>query len=207
MVHPEVGKAVSKDGRPAADALGCEVYSGHGGHDADIAQRDVRSLSWGEDAGVGVQVQLLSGRRGAAFALGQALDTGTGVGQDVRRPAEHLVEDERAHCDNGRVGRVVVNHLLEQRGLEFGGLDLRSARGHKYSVLLHVVVVAVVACVGELPAEEGNQQHAVEDPASDGVDGEIGRKRIMAAVVGEDPKTREEASLDEAVQEPERCLD
>ena len=102
---------------------------------------------------------------------------------------------------------MVVCHLVKQTGLGLPGFDFGPAWGHKHGVLLHVVVIPVVTCVGEFPAEEGNEQHAVKEPAGDGVDGEIGGERIMAAVVGKDPEPGEETSLNETVQSPERDLD
>lgn len=93
----------------------------------------------------------------------------------------------------------MIHDLFEDGWLGLLGLDVGLAVGHENGVLVHVVVVSVVAGVAELPAEEGDHQHAVEEPAGNGVDGKVLGERIMAAVVCKDPETSEETSLDEAV--------
>ena len=203
VVHPKVGQSVCKCGVPSTDAPGCQVQSRHSSQDTDVAHCDQWGLARGEDMGLGVQMQLVGPARGETIAPGQALDTSACVDQDVRGPAKHLVEDERANGDNGGVGSVVIGHLLKKARLGFPALDFGTAWWHKHGVLFHVVVVSVVTCVGKFPAEEGYEQNAVEEPAGDSINGEIVGERIMAAVVSKDPKSREETSLDETVQNPE----
>lgn len=70
----------------------------------------------------------------------------------------------------------MVHDFIEERGLRLDGLLYRLAVWHKYGVLLHVVVVAVMSRVAELPAEERDEKHAVQDPAHSGVDIEMSRK-------------------------------
>ena len=95
----------------------------------------------------------------------------------------------------------MVDQFLEKRGRWLGG-EFVLASGHKNSVLLHVVRIAVVARVAELPAEKWHHEHAVQGPAGRCVDGEIVRERVVTALVSQDPQAREEAALNEAVQRP-----
>lgn len=146
---------------------------------------------------------LLVAGGGFTVGPGQALGAGTGVHQDVGWPAEDLVEDEGSDGDNGRVGIGVVHDLLEKGWLSLPGLDIGLAGRDENRVLVHVVVVSVVTRVAELPAEKGDHQDAVQEPSGDGVDGEVVGKRVMTAVVGQDPKTGKETPLDKAVQRPQ----
>lgn len=207
MVHPEVRKTVEESSVPATQELRNVEKNGENNGDSDVAHGNQRSLTAGEHICVRVEVKLLRGGRFRAVAPDQALDTGTSVDKNVRGPANKLVEKKGSESDNGRVSGGVVDELGNNAGL---GLDLLLvlvlAGGDENGVALHVVVEAVVTSVGELPAEEGHQKGAVEEPAGDGVDGEVGGERVVAALVRQDPDTGEEQSLDETVDGPERDL-
>lgn len=146
---------------------------------------------------------LLVVRRRLAVALSQTLHASTGVHQNVSGPAKHLVENESTNGDNWRVGGSVIHDLLQNGRLGLPGVDIRLAVRDENGVLLHVVMVAMMTRVAELPAKKRNHQHAVQEPASHGVDGEVVGEGIMAAVVGENPEAGEEAPLDETVKCPE----
>lgn len=199
VVHPQVRQSVCQQNSPASHALRSQVQRTHGNEKTKVAQRNERCFRRSEDMGSGVQVALLVRRRFGAVALGQTLHTRTSIHQDVRRPAKHLVEDEGSNGDNRGVGSCVVHDLLQNCGVSLG---LRLAVRYEDGVFLHVVVVAVMTCMAEFPAEERNHQHAVQEPASYSVDGEVSREGVVAAVMGEDPETSEKTTLDEAVKGP-----
>lgn len=122
------------------------------------------------------------------------------------------MEKERANGNNWCVGRCVIHNFFQNRGLSGPCVSGRLAVGHENGVLFHVVVVTVMARVAELPAEERNKQHAVQDPSCDSVHSEVVGERVVAAVVSQDPKAGEEKTCDEAVKSPQgasydqRCL-
>lgn len=203
MVHPKVRQAVCEESSRGSNALGGEVNRTHGEGKSNVAKGNKGCLRWGENVGSRVQMALFVIRRRLAVALSQTLHASTGVHQDVGGPAENLVENKSTNGDNWRVGGSVIHDLLQNGRLSRLGVDIRLAVRDENGVLLHVVMVAMMTCVAELPAEKRNHQHAVQEPASHGVDGEVVGEGIMAAVVGENPEASEEASLDEAVKCPE----
>ena len=117
------------------------------------------------------------------------------------------MEDKSADLDEWCVGSGVVHDLLHDGWLGGPGHGIRLSVRDEYSVLLHVVVVAMMTCVAELPAKERHHQNAVEEPASHSVDGKVVGKRIMATVVGENPEAGKEAPLYKAVERPKRDRD
>lgn len=104
---------------------------------------------------------------------GQAVDTSSGVDENIRGPAEKLMNSQREKGHNGGVGCGVVHDALKQGRLIFLHIFRGLAVGDENGVLLHVVVVAVVPGVAKFPAEEGNEEHAVQEPACDCIDGQI----------------------------------
>lgn len=144
---------------------------------------------------------LLVRRRGCSLLSDQTLGTRAGIHQDVRWPAKHLMEDQGSDGDDRGISGRVVHDLLQESGVR---LSFRFAVRYKDGIFLHVVVVAVMTRVAELPAEERDHQDTVQEPASNSIDGEISRKGVVAAVVRKNPETSEEATLNEAVNGPER---
>lgn len=152
-----------------------------------------------------VQMALLELRALFAVRFDQAVDTRTCIQKNICRPAENLMEDERAKSQDRRVRGGVIHQLLNQSWLfQQLSFELRFPAGDKHGVLLHVVCVSVVARVAEFPAEEWDHQHGMQEPADSRVDIEIRRERVVAAFVGQNPEAGEEAALDEAVERPER---
>lgn len=202
VVHPEVRQTVCQESGRCADAPRGEINRAHGQDESNVAQRDEWCLGRSENGGSRVQMTLLVPGLGSTVALGQALRSGTGVHQDVSGPAKHLVEDKSTDLNKWCVGSGVVHDLLHNSRLGGPGGDFGLSVGDENSVLLHVVVVAVMTCVAELPAKEWHHQDAVEEPASHGVDGKVVGKGIMTTVVGENPEAGKEAPLYETVQGP-----
>jgi len=175
VVHPQVREAVEQESVETAERLGDLVQDGEGDEDADVGEGYEGLLAGGEDVGCGVQMALLVLWRCLAVGADHAVDTGAGVDQNVCGPAEKLVDGQRGDAEDGRVGSGVVHDLLNKSGCgRVGGLLRRLAVWHENRVLLHVVVVTVVPCVAEFPAEEGHEKHAVENPSHCGIDIKIG---------------------------------
>lgn len=203
MVHPQVREAVEQECVQAAERFGDLVQDSESDEDADVGEGYEGLLASGENVGCGVQMALLVLWGLLAVGADHAVDTGAGVDQNVCGPAEKLVDGQGGDAEDWRVGSGVVHYLLNKsrcRGV--GGLFRRLAVWHENGVLLHVVVVTVVPCVAEFPAEEWHEKHAVEDPSHCGVDVKMGGKRVVAALVSQNPETGEEAAGDKAVERP-----
>lgn len=206
MIHPKVGQSVQQHGVPATEALGGLVQSREGNSETQVAHCDKRGFALGVHISSGVEVKLLPRRRLGTVAACKTLNTCTGVDKNVRGPAQKLMEEKGTNGEDWGVGCGVVGQLPPDAGLG-GLLELGLAGRDEDSVTLHVVVESVVARVGKLPAEKGNKQEAVKEPACHGIDPEVGGERIVTALVGENPDTGEEKTLDKAVKRPERSLD
>lgn len=199
VVHPKVGQAVCEQNGRSSDTLRSHVQRANGKKETDVAERNKRRLRGSEHVGGGVQMTLLVGRGGSSLFRDQTLWTGARVHENVRWPAKDLVEDQGSNGDNRGISSRVVNDFLQEGGVGLGfGLAVR----HKDGVFLHVIVVAVMTCVAEFPAEKGNHQDTVQEPACDSIDGKIGRKGVVAAIMRKDPETSEEATLNETVESP-----
>jgi hypothetical protein len=203
VVHPEVRQTVGKRHSPAANIGRCRVQRGHGEEESDVAQGDERRLANCENAGSGVQMGLLVAGRVKTAALDHAVHTGASVGQNVCRPAQNLVENKSGDLNNRGVGIRVVHNLRHNGWLLGAALNFGLAVRHENGVFLHVVVVTVMTCVAELPAEKRHHQHAVQGPAGERVDSEVVRERVVTAVVGKNPETSKNASCNETVQSPQ----
>ena len=203
VVHPEVRQTVGKRNGPAANIGRCGVQCGHGEEESDVTQSDERRLANCEHAGGRIQMGLLVARRVKTAALDHAVYTGASVRQNVCWPAKNLVEDKSGDLNNRGVGIRVVHDLRHKGWLLGAALNFGLAVRHENGVFLHVVVVTVMTCVAELPAEKRHHQHAVQSPAGERVNSEIVGERVVTAVVGKNPETSKDASCNKAVQSPQ----
>lgn len=200
VVNPHVGNNVEQEGGPGAVVLSELVDGGADEGQADVGEEDVQGLLGTEDARGGLEV---AEAEPAALTL-QTLGAGRDVEQEVALPGEQLVGEELDQVHNGRL----VKHLgVDAQASEpaqgsnlalvvlLGGRD----KGH---VLLHVASVHVVASMAELPAEEGNHEQRVKNPADKAVQLAVEREGAMAALVGQDPDTSADETLSETVGSP-----
>lgn len=133
------------------------------------------------------------------FALdGAALCARCYVEAEVHLPPGELVHEKTEEGVDGGIFEVL------QPGGEVAGaaLVVLVCPGDEGRVALGVVCVAVVARVGDFPAEVGDQQEGVQGPADDVVDERVRREGAVAAFVREDPDAGADAALGEAVGGP-----
>jgi len=121
------------------------------------------------------------------------------VRQKIIGPANKLLKYQHQEREGRRLlgqFRKLMHKLASTRSVLFP-----SSREEDH-VALHVGRCLVVLTVGHLPAEVRYQQGRVEDPSDQVVEGLRWRKGAVAALVGEHPESRTEASLHEGVDAP-----
>lgn len=126
------------------------------------------------------------------------------VGQEVVGPSNELLAKE---VEQGYDGSLFAE-LGEFVGkLAKTGSTFLPSAWYKDHISLHVARRLVVLAVGNLPAEVGNQERRMQDPA-DGIVKNLGcTERLMSALVGEHPNTGSEETLHHGVKTPKRSTD
>ena len=205
VVDPQIGEEVPHRHVRPAESLSEEEEGRGGDGNADVAHHD--------QPGVAVLIQRAAGVEvvyAAAEAVPLALATTLAlalvevvarhVGEEVVGPADDLLADEVDEGGNGRLlGQLVelVNETAHPSGLLLAG-----ARDEDH-VALDVACRLVVLGVAELPAEVGDEESRVQDPADNVVEALRGREGAMAALMGKNPETGSEEALEEGVRTPE----
>lgn len=205
MVDPEVGDEVPDEHVVPAEVVS-EVEEGSGGKgDTDVADDDIGGLLVVEDGGGGVEVvdttaETVVAALATSLALALVVVVAGDVGEEVVGPADELLAEEHEEGVGGSLlGQLsqLVGHASEAVGLLLAGA------GHEDHVTLDVAGGLVVLGVGVLPAEVGDEQGGVEDPAGEVVD-EVGLgEGAVAALVGDDPEAGAEEALEDGVDGPE----
>lgn len=205
VVDPEVRKKVPDKKVLEAEVLVDEVKGSAGQSEAEIRQenqllilalvkraRRVEVVDTTEEA-VALALTLALG---LLVVVGVAGD----VGDNVQGPAEELLKDH--------VGRGSDGGLLHQLGeLVDGMADPASVNftslGEEDHVALHVASSLVVLAVRDLPREIGDEKSRVENPANGVVKSLGGREGLVTTLVGNDPQTGTEQTLEDGVECPE----
>lgn len=205
VVNPEVGNKVPDEHVGEAESL-AQVDEGSGSDtDTNVAQNN--------ELGIAVLVQGASGVEvvnttsiAVVLALATALTltlmvvVASDVGHEVVGPSDNLLENKHEESEDGSLlGQVseLVGELAETRSV------LLASAGNKDHVTLHVASGLVVLAVGDLPAKVGNEEGRVEDPTSNVVDEARVGESTMTALVGNDPDTGSEKTLENSVHTPE----
>lgn len=200
VVHPEVRLSVQEADHLPADLLRGKVQDvAHDGQ-SEVRQDDEDGLARDEENAPRVKVAaaLVEPARLVVVA-NTALLSGRNVEKQVRLPAKELVEQQLRGIDD----RSVLGEFVQSvdRDLELRGHVLLRL-GDEDEVLFNVAGEAVVARVRKLPGKVGHQQEGVTEPANRVVEHTVLGKGSVAAFVGEDPNTRKDESLGEAVENP-----
>lgn len=196
VVNPEVRHEVQQgNSLPPNDSAG-EIEGAENETQAQVGVGNVQGLVGAEDGRGGLEVAHAPPAHVLAL---HAVLAGSGVGQEVRLPASQLVEEELEHLDDW--------HILEELGVQVQvGQSLAGALldglGDKSHVLLHVAGEAVVTVVAVLPGEVRHEQRRVHEPAHEVVEALVDREGAVAALVSQNPDTRENQALNIAVGDP-----
>lgn len=205
MVDPEVGNKVPDGHVVEAKLLHEEVQTSSDQTNTNVAQDDELSITVLIQRAAGVEVVDTTAETvllalSATLALALVEVVAGDVGHEVVGPANELLQDQHEQGESGSLlGEVseFVGHLAET-----GSLLLPSS-GNKDHVTLHVAGGLVMLSVRDLPAEVGDEQGRVEDPAGDVVDEARVGEGAVAALVGNDPETGSEETLEDGVDGPE----
>lgn len=196
MVNPHVRDDVKKRNSLPADVEGAPVQSAAGESQAQIRKSDEDGLTGAED-GRG-RLKVAHAQPALVVTLKTLLSSG-GVDQEVSLPSSQLVEDQLDDLDNGRV----LDHLgVQVKVGQAAGGALVDSLGDESHVLLHVAGVVVVTVVAVLPAEVGDEQGGMHDPAHHVVELAVHGESAMAALVSQNPDTGADEALDVTVDHP-----
>lgn len=205
MVDPEVRDEVPDEHVVPAKVGSEEVESSAGENEADVAQDNELGILCLVEGAAGVEMvdstaEAVLLALAAALTLALMVVVASDIGEKVVGPANDLLGNEHGKGE----GRGVLGELgeLVDHAAETSGLLLASARDEDH-VALHVAGCLVVLAVGDLPAEIGDQERGVEDPASHVVDEAGVGKGTVATLVGNDPEAGAKEALEDGVDGPE----
>ena len=203
MVNPEVLLEVQQTNHLPANNLSGRVQDIAHDHKTKIGQSDIDGLGVAEHGRGRLKVADPQPAHAALARLPLLAGLASrDVEEQVHLPASELVRNQLDELDNRDIlkhlSRLLVHVQVGQLPLIAVGLGGRD-EGH---VLLHVAGEAVVAVVGELPAEVGNEQERVADPADHVVEPRVAREGAVAALVRENPDARADQTLEVAVGSP-----
>lgn len=197
VVNPEVGNKVPDGHVVETELLDEEVQSSGHQTDTNIAEDDELSVTVLIQRAAGVEVVDTTAEAvvlalAATLTLALVVVVAGNVGDEVVGPADELLEDEHEKSESGsllsEVGEL-VGHLSETSSLLLAG------SGNENHVTLHVAGGLVVLSVGDLPAEVGDKEGRVKDPASDIVDDARIGESTVTALMGNNPETGTEKTL------------
>lgn len=209
VVDPQIGEEVPNRHVRPAESLSEEEEGRGGDGNANVAHDDQPSVAVLVQRAAGVKV-VHAAAEAVLLALATTLTlalvvvVARHVGEEVVGPADDLLADEVDERGNGRL----LGQLVELVGEPShpSGLLLAGARDEDH-VALDVARRLVVLGVAELPAEVGDEEGRVQDPADNVVEALRGREGTVAALVGKDPETGAEEALEEGVRAPEDDAD
>lgn len=136
----------------------------------------------------------------AALGLLLVVVVASHVGGQVQQPAEQLLADHVGSSGNGGL----LNELAELGdGLANTRSIVAAGLGDKDHVAGKVTGGLVVLAVGDLPREVRDQQKGVADPADGVVQDLGGGEGLVTALVGQDPDTGADETLDDGIQGPQ----
>lgn len=122
------------------------------------------------------------------------------VSDQVQQPAEQLLADHVGGSRNGSL----LNELAELvDGLADAGSIVLAGLGDEDHITGKVTGGLVVLAVGDLPREVRDQQKGMADPADSVVQDLGGREGLVTTLVGQDPDTGTDETLDDGVQGPQ----
>lgn len=209
VVNPEIWDKVPDSHVVPAKLLAEQVQTSHGQTNANVAHDDKLSVAVLIERAAGVEVVdattiavLLTLTTTLTLAL--MVVVAGDIGHEIVGPANELLTDEHGESEErGLLGelRHLMNHLAE------AGSMLLASSGDKDHITLHVSSSLVVLSVRDLPAEVGDKESGVENPAGDIVDEARVGEGAVTALVGQNPDTGGKKTLKDGVDSPEASSD
>ena len=122
------------------------------------------------------------------------------VEEEVHGPASNLLTD---HVDGGVDGSLLHEFVHLVDGSASAGSEDLTGLGDEDHVTLHVAGGLVVLAVGDLPGEVGDEESRVAEPTNEVVQGLAVRERLVTALVGKNPETGTDETLNDSVESPQ----
>lgn len=204
MVHPHVGKTVPNQQVEPAEVGTDVVQSATGKEETEVGESDqLGVLGLVQRAGGVEVVDTTAPAVGLALAAalglaGMVVVTGDVV-KKVHGPAKQLLGNEVASSEDGGLLKQLTELV---QGLAHTGSVLLTGLRDEHHVTGDVTGGLVVLAVGDLPREVGDQQERVTDPANGVVQGLGRREGLVTALVGQDPETGTDETLNNGVDSP-----
>ena len=161
----------------------------HGG-DTNVGHDDSIALGLGEEDGVGIEVV-------GPFRVGLLARD---VEEKVSRESEDLLTDQHVQGVDGGVAQEFI--VVESRITLLWKAEVGTSLRYINFITFHRGMVAVVAVVGDLPAEIRSPEEGMCDESNDVVHPFVIREGTVAALVTDNPDTREDEALEPPVGTP-----
>lgn len=205
VVNPEVGNKVPDGHVVETELLNEEVQSSGHQTDTNIAEDDELSVTVLVQRAAGIEVVNTTAEAvmlalAATLTLALVVVVAGNIGDEVVGPANELLKDEHEKSESGGLlskMSELVGHLSETSSLLLAG------SGNEDHVTLHVASGLVVLSVGDLPAEVGDKEGRVKNPASNVVDDARIGESTVTALMGNNPETSTEKTLKNGVHGPQ----
>lgn len=203
VVDTEVGDNVEKEDLEGRAHLAPHNKTANDEEETNVRDNNVPELALLEDDRGGLEVV---GPCGVVLLA-------RGVHDEVKRPAEELVEDEVVERGNGGLAEGLGKLSLAPGGdvdtrlvlLDLLGwvAELLTGAGNKHLVTGKVTSGGVVTAVRDTPRVVWDENERVEDPTDSVVDCLGRRVGLVTTLVCNDPDTGEEVGLHDPVADPE----
>jgi hypothetical protein len=209
VVDPEPGNDVPNEDSLEAVDLANESENGESDGETKVTEEDQLLVLALVERAVGKEVrdtaaEAVEPASTLALSLLVVVVVASDVEEEVHGPATDLLAD---HVESGVDGSLLEKlvHLVDGSA-GAGSEDLASLR-HEDHVALHVAGGLVVLAVGDLPGEVGNEESRVAEPTNKVVQGLAVRERLVTALVGKNPETGTDETLDDSVESPQTPTD
>lgn len=205
VVDPEPGNDVPNEDSLEAVELANESENGESDGKTKVTEEDQLLILALVERAIGVEVadtttETVVPALTLALGLLGVIVVASDVEEEVHGPAGKLLAKHvESGVDGGLLKKLV--HLVDGSA-RAGSEDLASLR-HEDHVALHVAGGLVVLAVADLPGEVGDEESRVAEPANRVVQGLAVRERLVTALVGKNPKTGTDKTLDDSVESPE----
>jgi len=205
VVDPEPGNDVPNEDSLEAVDFADKSKNGEGDGKAKVTEEDqllvlalVKRAVGQEVADTAAEAVVPSGAL-ALGLLGVVVVAGD-VEEEVHGPASKLLTD---HVDSGVDGSLLheLVHLVD--GSAGAGSEDLAGLGDEDHVTLHVAGGLVVLAVADFPAEVRDEKSRVAEPTNGVVQGLAVREGLVTALVGKNPETGTDKTLDDGVESPE----
>jgi hypothetical protein len=209
VVDPEPGNDVPNEDSLEAVDLANESEDGESDGKTKVTEEDQLLVLALVERAVGKEMRDAAAKAvepADTLALGLlvVVAVASDVEEEVHGPATNLLAK---HVESGVDGSLLEElvHLVDGSA-SAGSEDLASLR-HENHVALHVASGLVVLAVADLPGEVRDEESRVAEPTDKVVQGLAVRERLVTALVGKNPETGTNETLDDGVDSPETPTD